>query len=79
MNKKQLQAFKGEVEQVISQREALGDFDANSRYMVFLLKNMRSLVEHAIQTYPSARSSTVERAPYKRRVVGSNPAGRTKK
>ena len=55
MNKKQLNEFKSEVEKVIAQREALGDFDANSKYMVFLLKNMRSLIQHSIDTYPKGQ------------------------
>lgn len=52
MNKKQLTEFKSEVEKVIAERRALGDFDANSKYMMFLLGNMRSLIDHAIATYP---------------------------
>jgi hypothetical protein len=52
MNKKELIAFKAEVEKVISERKSLGDFDANSKYMIFLLGNMRSLIDHAISQYP---------------------------
>ena len=52
MNKKQLIEFRAEVEKVLSERKALGDFDANSRYMVFLLGNMRSLIDHAISQMP---------------------------
>lgn len=51
MNKRELTAFKGEVEKVLAERKALGDFDANSKYMVFLLGNMRSLIDHAISQY----------------------------
>lgn len=57
MNKKQLNEFKAEVEKVIAQRDALGDFDANSKYMVFLLKNMRSLIQHSIDTYPKGQNA----------------------
>lgn len=56
MNKKQLLEFRGEVEKVIEERKALGDFDANSKYMVFLLGNMRSLIDHAISTYPTTKT-----------------------
>ena len=52
MKKSELIAFKAEVEQVLAERKALGDFDANSKYMVFLLGNMRSLIDHAISQYP---------------------------
>ena len=55
MNKKQLVEFRGEVEKVIAQREALGEFDANSKYMMFLLKNMKTLIDHAISTYPKGQ------------------------
>lgn len=52
MNKKQLLEFRGEVEKVIEERKALGDFDANSKYMVFLLGNMRALIDHALTQIP---------------------------
>lgn len=52
MNKKQLFEFKAEVEKVIAERKALGDFDANSKYMIFLLGNMKALIDHAISQYP---------------------------
>lgn len=52
MNKKQLIAFRGEVEEVLAERKALGDFDANSKYMVFLLGNMKALIDHAISQQP---------------------------
>jgi hypothetical protein len=52
MNKKQLIEFRGEVDKVIEERKALGDFDANSKYMVFLLGNMRALIDHAISQQP---------------------------
>ena len=52
MNKKQLQEFKNDLESVIVSREALGEYNADSKYMLYLLKNMRSLVQHAIDTYP---------------------------
>ena len=52
MNKKELVAFKAEVEKVLAERKALGDFDANSKYMVFLLGNMRALIDHALSQYP---------------------------
>ncbi len=55
MNKKQLVEFRGEVEKVIAERRGLGDFDANSKYMIFLLGNMRSLINHAIDTYPKGQ------------------------
>lgn len=57
MNRKQLLEFRGEVDKVIEERKALGDFDANSKYMVFLLSNMRDLIDHAISTYPKAKKS----------------------
>ena len=52
MNKKQLIEFRNEVEKVIAERKALGDFDANSKYMQFLLGNMKALIQHAIDKYP---------------------------
>ncbi len=52
MNKKQLIEFRKEVEEVLAERVALGDFDANSRYMVFLLGNMRALINHALTQLP---------------------------
>lgn len=58
LNKKQLLDFRGEVEKVIAERKALGEFDANSKYMIFLLGNMRSLINHAIDTYPKGQNVT---------------------
>lgn len=55
MNKKQLLEFRAEVEKAIAERNALGDFDANSKYMRFLLGNMRHLINHAIDTYPKGQ------------------------
>jgi len=52
MNKKQLQEFKNDLESVIVSREALGEYNADSKYMLYILKNMRSLVQHAIDSYP---------------------------
>lgn len=57
MNKKQLQDFRKEVDRVYEQRKALGEFDANSKYMMFLLGNMRSLIDHAISTYPKGQKA----------------------
>jgi len=54
MNKKQLQEFKNDLEDVIVSREALGEYNADSKYMLYILKNMRSLVQHAIDSYPKA-------------------------
>lgn len=56
MNKKELLEFREEVDRVIAQRKALGDFDANSKYMIFLLGNMRSLINHAIDVYPRGQN-----------------------
>lgn len=52
MNKKQLIAFREDVNRAIGARERLGEFDANSRDIIWLLKNMGALVDHAIATYP---------------------------
>jgi hypothetical protein len=52
MNKKQLVEFRQEVEKVLADRRALGDFDANSKHMIFLLGNMRALIDHAISQFP---------------------------
>lgn len=54
MNKKQLMAFRSDVEEVLAERQALGNFDANSKYMVFLLGNMRNLIDHAISQCPKS-------------------------
>jgi hypothetical protein len=55
MNKKQLTEFRSEVEKVIAQREALGESNANDRYMMFLLKNFRHLIQHSIDVYPKGQ------------------------
>lgn len=57
MNKKQLNEFKAEVEKVIAQKEALGESNANDRYMIFLLKNFRHLIQHSIDTYPKGQNA----------------------
>lgn len=59
MNKKQLLEFKAEVEMVLDQRKALGEFDANSKHMIFLLGNMRALIDHAISQYPKPEKKNV--------------------
>ncbi len=52
MNKKELVAFKAEVSKALAERKAVGDFDANAKYMRFLLANMEHLIDHAISQYP---------------------------
>jgi hypothetical protein len=56
MKKKELIEFRAEMEKVIIAREALGEFDANSKYMIFMLHNMRAMVQHMIDTYPKAKN-----------------------
>lgn len=56
MNKKQLVEFRDEVDKVYRERKALGEFDANSKYMVFLLGNFKHLINHAIATYPKGQN-----------------------
>ena len=48
MNRKELFLMRAEVEMALLEREALGEFDANAKHMILLLRNMRSLIEHAI-------------------------------
>jgi len=52
VNKKELIAFKGDVEKVLAERRSVGDFDVHAKYMVFLLANMSHLIDHAISQYP---------------------------
>lgn len=52
MNKKELLKFREAVEDVIAERKALGDYNADSKYMVFLLGNMRTLIDHALTQMP---------------------------
>lgn len=56
MNKKQLIEFRDEVDKVYRERKALGEFDANSKYMMFLLGNFKHLINHAIATYPKGQN-----------------------
>ena len=57
MNKKQLLAFKADVEKVLADRQAAGDYDVNAKYMRFLLGNMAQLIDHAITQYPKGQKN----------------------
>src|SRR6266478_3131784 len=48
MNKNQLLMLKEGVEQVIYERRAVGEYNADSKHMLFLLSNMLALIDHAI-------------------------------
>jgi hypothetical protein len=48
MTKKQLLQLKESVAWALSERQASGDFDANSKHMRLLLSGMLELVDHAI-------------------------------
>lgn len=54
MKKKELREFRDDVEKALNARIALGDFDANSKYMRYLLGSMLRLVDNAIDTYPKS-------------------------
>jgi len=36
------------VEQVIHERQSVGEYNADSKHMLFLLSNMLALIDHAI-------------------------------
>lgn len=36
------------IEETLEERRRLGEFDANSKYVIFLLDNMKEVVAHAI-------------------------------
>jgi len=48
MNKAQLKALRVDIEAVIQEREHLGEYNADSKYMMLLLKNMRLLIDHTL-------------------------------
>ncbi|SRR6266436_9331292 len=48
MNKNQLLILKEGIEQIISERRAVGEYNADSKHMLFLLSNMLALIDHAI-------------------------------
>jgi hypothetical protein len=52
MNKRELLAFRAEIEGLIEDREALGEYNADSKHMLLLLMGMRELVDHAISQLP---------------------------
>ena len=51
MDKKQLMKFREEIEIALAERKALGDYDANSKYINFLLQLMADLTDHSISQY----------------------------
>lgn len=46
MNKKDLDAFEGEVMAALKEREKLGEYDANSESILFLFKCVAILTKH---------------------------------
>lgn len=52
MKKSDLFLFRDDVDRVIRERKSLGEFNADAKYMMFLLQNMRTLIDHAIDKYP---------------------------
>ncbi len=48
MNKQQLLILKEGVESAISERRSVGEYNADSKHMLFLLSNMLALIDHAI-------------------------------
>ena len=52
MNLKQLIEFREVIEEARLERQHLGEYDANSKYLNFLLDNMAKLVDHAIDEAP---------------------------
>ncbi len=48
MNKQALVKMHVEIDEALVERQSLGEFDANAKHMILLLRNIRALVEHAI-------------------------------
>lgn len=52
MDRKQLLELREVIEGAVIERQAAGEFDANSRHMLLLLKSLLALIDHAITQYP---------------------------
>jgi len=52
MKKHELQEFRAEIEAVIQERRALGEYDANAKHMNWLLDQLAKIVDHSISQYP---------------------------
>jgi hypothetical protein len=63
MNRKQLLAFREDLANAMIERQHLGDYDANSQYINFLLKHMVELTDHAISQYPKPQSIPTRQSP----------------
>jgi hypothetical protein len=54
MNLKQLIEFREVIEEARLERKHLGEYDANSKYLNFLLDNMAKLVDHELSKFRQA-------------------------
>jgi len=52
LNKNQLQTLKESIQEAILERRALGEYNADSKHMLFLLTGLLETVEHAISQLP---------------------------
>ena len=52
MNKNELLQFRQEIEAIIQERRALGEYDANAKHMNWLLDQLAKIVDHSISQYP---------------------------
>ena len=52
MTKKQLLEFRADIIVALAERQALGDYDSNSKHMKLLLQSILNLINHAIDKYP---------------------------
>lgn len=52
MTRKELTDFFYDVQDAAAERRALGEFDANSRYIILLLEGMEALIAHSLDQLP---------------------------
>lgn len=52
LNKNQLQTLKESIQEAILERRTLGEYNADSKHMLFLLTGLLETVEHAISQLP---------------------------
>ena len=55
MQKRELLAFRAEVQGILEDREALGEYNADSKHITLLFRSMRELIDHAISQYPKPK------------------------
>lgn len=52
MDQKQLWQMREEIEDAIADRQAAGEYNADSKHMLLLLKRLLALTDHAISQLP---------------------------